>query len=256
LAFQHEGRPVPPNPVGDMSALSMLRNMTTYVSLLGALVAIVLGWQTVSEDRRSGVFPLIVSRPMHRGSYATGKVLALLLAIAGLLGSAGVVNALSLLLLPGTPLTSGDWVALVNFYAVSVLFLAAFGLLAMASAAWHQSEAMGLLVPVTVWLVLSFVFPQLGANINPMAAMNPIKAMVAPPTGAFFELVGPLLAPVSLVSTYRDIAATMLGFAPADTNSLGLAGGITSLAVADLLMGGLAVLAITMLDATRSGTDE
>ena len=58
LLFQAEGRVVPPNPVHDTSPLSMLRNMTTYISLLGALVAIVLGTQMVAEDRRSGVFSL------------------------------------------------------------------------------------------------------------------------------------------------------------------------------------------------------
>ena len=256
LALQHEGRPVPPNPVGDMPALSMLRNMTTYVSLLGALVAIVLGWQIVSEDRRSGMFPLIASRPVSRTRYALGKVLALVVAITCMLALAGAVNAASLLLLPGTPLTAGDWVSLANFYAVSALFLTAFGLLAMASTAWSRSEVMGLLVPVTVWLVLTFVFPQLSANINPMAALNPIKAMVAPPAGAFFEFFGPLLAPVSLVATYRDIAATMLGFAPADAASLGVPTGIASLVVANWLLGGTAVLALHELDASRSDTDE
>ncbi len=256
LTLQRDGRPVPPNPVGDMPALAMLRNMTTYVSLLGALVAIVLGWQIVAEDRRSGVFPLIASRPVSRSSYAIGKVLALLVAITVLMVLAAAVNAASLLLLPGAPLTRDDWVALVSFYAVSVLFLAAFGWLAMAAAAWSRSESMGLLVPVTVWMVLTFVFPQLSANINPMAALNPIKAMVAAPAGAVFEFFGPLLAPVSLVSSYRDVAATLLGFAPADAASLGLRGGAVSMIVADLLLGGMAVIAICTLDATRSDTDE
>ncbi len=255
LVFQHGGRPVPPNPLGDVPALSMLRNMTTYVSLLGALVAIVLGCETVAEDRRAGVIPLIASRPLARGGYALGKVLALLLAVVGLLVVAGGVNAASLLMLASAPLTSGDWVGLAGFYAVSALFLSTFGLLAMASAACSRSETMGLLVPITAWLVLTFVFPQLSANINPMAALNPIKAMIAPPTGAFFDIVGRLLAPVSLVSTYRDVAATLLGFAPADTASFGVRGGALALTVAGLLSGGLALLTLSTMDPTHGDGD-
>ena len=71
------GLPVPPNPLADMPPLAMLRNMTTYISLLGALVAIVMGFQIIAEDLRSGVFPLIASRPLHRAAYAGGKMLAL-----------------------------------------------------------------------------------------------------------------------------------------------------------------------------------
>lgn len=256
LVFQADGRPIPPNPVADMPPLAMLRNMTTYVSLLGALVAIVLGVQMVAEDRRSGCYPLIASRPAPRSLYALSKVSALFVAVGCLLLLAAGVNAATILLLPGAPLTATDWMTLFQFYGVSALFLMAFGLMGVASAAWFRSETMGLLVPIAIWLGLTFVFPQLTANINPMAAMNPIKAMVAPPTAAFFQITGPILAPISLTSTYRDIAASLLGFAPVDTASLGITGGMVSLVLADLLLVIASLAALTRLDPTRSDFDE
>lgn len=256
LLFQAEGRLVPTNPVSDTSPLSMLRNMTTYVSLLGALVAIVLGTQMIAEDRRSGIYPLIASRPVAPGLYALGKVMALFLAIGGLLLLAALVNALTLATLPGAAPSPADWIALIQFYLVSALFLTAFGLMALATAALCRSETMGLVMPVSAWLALTFVFPQLSANINPMAALNPIKAMVAPPSGVFFKTMGPILAPISLTSTYRDIAATLLGFAPANAASMSIGSGIGSLLGANILLGLLAVVALTRLDATRSESDE
>ncbi|WP_068979429.1 ABC transporter permease [Aeromonas sp. EERV15] len=254
--LQLDGRPIPANPTIDMPPLSMLRNMTTYISLLGALVAIVLGFQMISEDLRSGVFPLISSRPIGRTRYAVGKIAALVVSIGGLLFLAAGTTALTVLLMPGVHLSPVDWVSLLRFYGVSALFLTAFGLMAMASAAWNRSESVGLLVPVTVWLVLTFVFPQLSANINPMAALNPVKAMVAPPAGAFFDLVGTALAPLSLVSAYRDVAATILGFTPADRSSLGMTGGMALMLAANLLLGALSITALRRLDGTRSNSDE
>src|SRR5712691_10060603 len=56
-------RPVPPNPVLDTSPLVLLRNMATYVSLIGALAAIVVGYQTIAGDRKAEVLPLLGSRP-------------------------------------------------------------------------------------------------------------------------------------------------------------------------------------------------
>ncbi len=254
--FQMDGRPIPANPTLDMPALSMLRNMTTYISLLGALVAIVLGFQVISEDLRAGVFPLISSRPIPRNQYAVGKLTALFGSVLALLILAGLTTAATVLLMPGIHLAANDWLSLIQFYGVSALFLTAFGSMAMASAAWSRSESVGLLVPVTVWLVLTFVFPQFSANINPMAALNPVKAMVAPPAGAFFDIVGTILAPISLVSAYRDVASTILGFTPADRSSLGMAGGMTLLVVANVLLGSFAVRAIRSIPGTRSSNDE
>ncbi len=256
LLFQAEGRSIPPNPLHDASPLSMLRNMTTYISLLGALVAIVLGAQLIAEDRRTGVFTLIASRPVRRSQYAFGKIAALLIALLGLLGIAASINVLSFTLLAGSMPTPSDWGALARFYMVSALFLSAYGLLAIASTALFRSETMGFIVPVSVWLALTFVFPQLSANINPMAALNPITAMVPPPSGAFFKTVGPILAPISLTSIYRDIAATLLGFAPSDIASMSLAKGAWLLVGADAVFGLLAVAALSRLDATRSDVND
>jgi len=254
--LQLSGHPVPGNPTADLPPLALLRNMTTYISLLGALVAIVLGFQMVSEDLRSGVFPLFASRPMRRSQYAAGKMGALAVSITGLLLLAAATTAATVLLMPGVHLQIGDWLSLLRFYGVSALFLSAFGLMAMASAAWNRSESVGLLVPVTIWLVLTFVFPQLGANINPMAALNPVKAMVAPPASVFFDFTGSVLAPFSLVSAYRDVAATILGFAPADHASLGITGGMILMVTADVLLGLAALKALLKLEGTRSNSDE
>ena len=102
------GREIPVNPALEVSPLSDLRNMTTYVSLLGALAAIVFGTQLVGADRKSGVLPLILSRPVSRWSYAMGKILALFLAISALLVVTAGVNAFTMLLLPGQSLRSEE----------------------------------------------------------------------------------------------------------------------------------------------------
>jgi ABC-type transport system involved in multi-copper enzyme maturation permease subunit len=254
--FQMNGRPIPPNPTAEMPALSMLRNMTTYISLLGALVAIVLGFQMISEDLRVGVFPLISSRPIHRCQYAVGKIAALCASIFSLLVLSGITTTATVILMPGVHLSPNDWLSLILFYGASTLFLMAFGLMAMASAAWIRSESVGFLVPIIAWLVLTFIFPQLSSNINPMAALNPVKAMVAPPAGAFFDMAGTILAPISLVSAYRDVAATILGFSPADRSSLGINGGIILMVAANFLLGGCAISGTTRISGTRSSRDE
>ena len=79
------GSPIPPNPVTTISPLSLLRNMSIYVSLIGALAAIVIGYQLVAMDRKSGVMPLLGTRPFAQSAYARGKVIAMIVVIGALM---------------------------------------------------------------------------------------------------------------------------------------------------------------------------
>ena len=118
-----QGVTIPPNPVSKGSALSLLRNMSIYVALMGALAAIVFGHLAVAGDRKSGTIPLIASRPISRLSYALGKVLAVVAAIAGMTIFAAAVNVITLLILPGLTLLPDTWSRLAAFYCVSALYV-------------------------------------------------------------------------------------------------------------------------------------
>ena len=76
------GKPVPANPVLDSSPLVLMRNVSIYVILIGALSAIVIGNRLVALDRKAGVLPLIASRPVTAATYADGKLLTLLILVA------------------------------------------------------------------------------------------------------------------------------------------------------------------------------
>ena len=166
LVFQAEGKPAPPNPVGDTPPLSMFRNMVTYVALLGALAAIVLGHQIIAIDRKSGITPLLFSRPASRVGVAIGKIAALLFSTLGILALAGLVNIFTMLL-PGLALNTDVWVGLLQFYGASTLYIFAFGLLGAICAATAKSESFALLLPIAIWLALTFIVPQVTAHAPP-----------------------------------------------------------------------------------------
>ena len=248
-----QGKPVPPNPVGDTPPLSLFRNMVTYVGLLGALAALVLGHQTVAADRKAGVIPLLLSRPVSRNGIALGKIAAVAFSIAVVLAAAGLINALTMLVLPGLNLTGSVWSGLLKFYAVSFLYMLAFALLGAACAAAFRTETMALLVPVTVWLALTFIVPQITANIGPMAALNPQSANLEVPTGAFFDVTSAILGPISIAESYRFLASSILEITPGAGLSTTTEGAIFALILSNLALGWAFILSMKNLDACRSG---
>lgn len=250
--MQGEGVVIPPNPVSEGSPLAQLRNMSIYVALLGALAALVLGHLAIASDRKSGVIPIIASRPLSRVSYASGKLVAISAAIIGLTLFAAVVNVITLLVLPGLTLAPDTWIRLAGFYVVSAFYMMAFGYLAALCAIKLKSESIALLLPVTIWLVLTFILPQVTANISPYAAMNPLSATAALPTGAFFTFTDTVFGPLSLAEAYRSLSTEFLLLSPDNLPRRSVPSSIFTMVLFNVILAAGFVFAATRFDASRS----
>lgn len=253
--LQSQGRALPPNPVLATSPLSLLRNVAVYVSLIGVLAAIVVGNRLIALDRRSGVLPLYGTRTGDSPAYATGKVLALVALMGTLTGIAAVVSAATLLALPAVPVTAGQWAQFWAFFVLSGLYLLAFGLVALGAAARSRSESVGLLLPVTLWLVLTFVLPSLTGNLLPTASINPVSALAAPPDAAFFQWSAWTFGSVSVAESYRYLSAGLLDFLPEGRLSPAAIPPLATLLIAVVAAFLWALRGLRTLDLTRSDYD-
>ena len=129
----------------------------------------------------------------------------------------------------------------------------AFGLLGALCAARFATESMALLVPVTAWLALTFILPQVTANIGPMAALNPVSANLVPPSSAFFAATSAVLGPLSIAESYRYLAASVLEIASGAGTATTAGGALASLSLANLALAAAFIVSINRLDASRSG---
>lgn len=250
--LQAQGRTVPANPVGDTPPLSLFRNMVTYVALLGGLASLVLGYQTVSVDRKQGVVPLTASRPVSVKALAVGKIAALSFIISVVLGISASINVLTLHMLPGISVPASNLSGLATFYGASALYMLGFALLGAWSAAKFESESLALLVPVSAWLTMTFIVPQVTANIGPMAALNPMSANIVPPQSAFFDFTSAVLGPLSIAEAYRFLAASSLQVMTGAGTSTTSASALFTLVAACFVTGALYVRAAIRLDKSRS----
>lgn len=253
--LQSQGRAVPENPVLATSPLSLLRNVAVYVSLIGVLAAIVVGNRLIALDRRSGVLPLYGTRTGDRPSYATGKVLALAALVGGLTLIAAAVSVATLVALPAVSVSAGQWAQLIAFFILSGGYLLVFGLVALGAAARSRSETVGLLLPVTMWLVLTFVLPSVTGNLLPTASINPVSALAPPPEAAFFRWTAWAVGPFSVAESYRFLSAGLLDFLPAGRLPAAAIPPLATLLIAMLAALFWALRALRALDLTRSDYD-
>lgn len=253
--LQKARQPVPSNPVLDISPLSLMRNMSVYVALIGALSAIVIGNRLVGLDRKAGVLPLIGTRAFSQTGYAAGKIAALTGLIGLLVLTAAVVATITFLMLPAVTLTVAQWGQLASFMALSTLYMALFGLIGLGSAAAARSEAVGLLVPVTLWLTVTFILPQLTANLNPTAAINPISALVAPPETPIFHWTAQILGPISVADSFKFASAGLLDYLPQGITSPSIIPPVADLVLASALAAAFAWRALIRLPMAQGDYD-
>ncbi len=154
---------IAPSP---LASLSLLRGAFEYLEIIGAVIAIALGYLTVSRERANRTLPLIRSRPVTSGELATGSLLGAVGVITTLVGVSAVVGVV------GVGVIGHDWInlsqALQLFlaYIASIVYMCAFYCLGAIATAKSRVAANGLMIALGIWLLVVLVLPQIGDTMD------------------------------------------------------------------------------------------
>jgi ABC-type transport system involved in multi-copper enzyme maturation permease subunit len=243
----------PPNPFLLKPVLSMLSNMVIYVTMIGALVALVLGHLTVAEDDTTGIGRLLFSRRLSRTQYAAGKIVAagFVLGISMLICT--LVSMAALVLVNRTPPSGGDIGRLGLFFGFSWLYLMVFALVGMVTLLKSGRRSLGLLSAMSVWLVVTFAIPQFTSGLRPSQSLNPIVDPIST-SQAFFKITR-RARPFSIAEQFKEASARMLQTAPSEpiTNTLVR---VLPIAAAFILLCAFTIRLVQRHDFSRSNSGE
>lgn len=153
-------------PMPSMNPIAVSKTFINYLAMVGALLAMILGFTTIRKEREGGTLGLILTRPVFRDQVLVGKILGNAGLLAVLMAAVGIVTAAALAVLGGVSLTGGDLMKLGLTMVMSWLYLLTFFLLAMFLAIWLPKGNQALLLTVIVWLVFAFIFPQIGDTMD------------------------------------------------------------------------------------------
>lgn len=208
ILLQSEGKPVPPNPIGSKPPLALLSNLTIYVPLVGALLALVLGHLSLADDRAGGLGRLLFSRQLSRRDYVLGKAAGAGALLAGAVGASLAVSVLSLAVANGSLPTPADLGRLVVFSGLCLLYLLAFAVVGMLTVLLVRRRSLALLTAMGVWLVVTFAVPQFTSGLRPTASLNPVTQPASTST-AFFRATA-YARPLSLSEQFKQLSADVL----------------------------------------------
>ncbi len=155
---------IPPMP--SLNPIAVSKTFINYLAMVGALLAMILGFTAIQKERKAGTLRLILSRPVYRDQFLTGKVLGNAELLALLMLAVGVVTVIALYAIGGVGLTFNEMMKLMLTMVMSWLYMLIFFLLAMFFALVFKKGNQALVMTIIVWLVFAFIFPQIGDTMD------------------------------------------------------------------------------------------
>lgn len=175
---ESQGAAIPAAP--EIYPLAILRNIIEYIKMIGAVLAIFLGFDAFSGEREKGTLQLLLTRPLYRDQLVTGKLLGAGMIIGTLLSTTLVFNiilfSVSTGLLPGL----NEILRLVTFILLAFVYMMCFYIGTLFVSIKVRDRAFGFLTMMVIWIFISFVIPQLADTQRNFAfSLNNIAGTVS-----------------------------------------------------------------------------
>lgn len=149
-----------------LNPLSASKSFVNYIGLLGALLAIILGNSSVVKEKRSGTLKLILSRQIFRDSFLNGKVIGNMLLLFFITLFTFIISLVSVAFISTAAFTGDDITRMFMFFMMSFLYMIFFVVLGIFMAVTIPNGNKALLITVVIWLVISFILPQIGDTMD------------------------------------------------------------------------------------------
>lgn len=147
--------------------LQMLRGAIEYLEIIGAVIALVLGYLAISKEKGTNTSRLLLTRPVSQAALVGGKVLgnsALILSLLGIIFIfiIGAITSIGHVFFSGTELAK-----LAFTFLFTYLYLAFFFCFSMMLTLFSKDLPRALMLSFTLWLVFVLIIPQVGDTMDP-----------------------------------------------------------------------------------------
>ncbi|MDD1701408.1 MAG: ABC transporter permease [Methanoregula sp.] len=151
------------------SVMTVFATVATYLSFLGAILGIAMGFDLVTKEKESKSLKILLSHPIYRDEVINGKALG---GITALFLALAIVLSISLatLLIYGIVPDGGEFVLIAVFGAVSFLFIFTYFSIALFMSTISSDSGSALIFTMIIFIVLSSLLPTM-ANDTVMEAI-------------------------------------------------------------------------------------
>lgn len=144
------------------SIMLIFNAMMSYMTTLGAILAIAIGFDLVSKEKETRSLKSLLSHPVYRDEIINGKALGGIAALGFAMALALVISLAILLLFSIVP-TLTEFAAILIFGAVTLGFLLAYFAIALMMSTIAKESGNALIYTMVIFFAVSTLLPVLGA---------------------------------------------------------------------------------------------
>ncbi len=172
-----------------------LPSFVIFISFLGPLLGIALGFDAINSEQNKGTLSRILSQPIHRDYLINAKFIGALIVIGIMLFALGFLVMGFGLIAIGIPPTAEEFTRIIFFIIVSIFYVAFWLNLSIFFSIKFKQAATSALACIAVWLFFSVFYNMI------------------------INLIGKAISPSEMASTYQIISyqrfmLNLLRFAP------------------------------------------
>ncbi len=154
------------------SILLIFQMMSFQMSLLGAILAIVMGFDLITREKESRSLKSLLSHPIFRDEIINGKALGGILALVFAIGIALIISFAMLLLFSIVPDLNELW-RIALFGVISVLCLLTYFSIALMTSTVSENSGMSIIYALIIFLTISLFLPMVGGMVAEIVVGEP-----------------------------------------------------------------------------------
>jgi len=209
LELKALSQPVPPIPF-QQEPLGIMKNMIIYIVLIGSLLAIAIGHIIGISDRKAAATRILFSKPFSKVEFFMGKSISSLEILFFAILFSFVISSISLVLVNVFSLP--NLLSVFEFYAISFVYLAGFVYLGLFFAIKTDSSTKAILIPILLWIVITFALPQISLALYPTGSLNPVLPQTNLLDSSLLSHLHSFVYPFSISEQYKELSSDILGF--------------------------------------------
>jgi ABC-2 type transport system permease protein len=135
------------------SVMSVFYNLMQIFVLIGIALGIALGFDLITREKEEGSLKSLLSHPVYRDSVINGKTIGAITVLATSMGAMFLIT-IAIMLFFGVIPSGDDFLRIVAFFVMAMLFCLAFFAVAMAASTLAKNSSMAVLYALGIVMVL------------------------------------------------------------------------------------------------------
>lgn len=146
--------------------LQLLRGSIEYLEIIGAVLAIALGYLSIAKEKGNNTLQLILTRPISRVIFFLGKLLGNALLLLSVSAIVFLCIYAIVTLVGGVQLTALETTKVLSSFFFSWIYLSIFFALSATLALLLRSLPNALILAFVIWILFVLIVPQIGDTMD------------------------------------------------------------------------------------------